>query len=127
MKLRTPGRSAPPSTGPSAGPSAGSPSAGGLLLGLLLGLAGCMQKVTVISDPAGAEVRLGRALVGTTPTVVEVRNLPFSENVLKVKSANYRTVEIKVKRFRLKSQYEAVFVRKHGRAGMWTVEEAEAQ
>jgi hypothetical protein len=119
MKPRTPGPSAPPATRPAALRAFG--------LGLLLGLAGCMQKVTVISDPAGAEVRLGRALVGTTPTVVEVRNLPFSENVLKVRANNQRTVEIKVKRFRLKSQYEAVFVRKHGRAGTWTVEEAEAQ
>jgi hypothetical protein len=117
MKPRTPGPS----------PTLPSPARLAAGLALLLGLVGCMQKVTVISDPAGAEVRLGRALVGTTPTVVEVRNLPFSENVLKVRANNQRTVEIKVKRFRLKSQYEAVFVRKHGRAGTWTVEEAEAQ
>lgn len=97
----------------------------GLVAPLLFG-SGCLkQKALIRSDPPGAELRIDGAYVGVTPSEVEIWNVPFSKNTVQVKVRGQRTVELRVKRWRRKSEHEVVFVRRHGRAGTWTPEEAE--
>ncbi len=99
-----------------------------VLAGLVVGLGGCLKQTAVIrSNPPGAEVRLNDAYVGVTPSQVEIWRLPFSQNRVEVKARGQRPVEIRLKRIRIKTEHEIVFVRRHGRAGTWTPEEAEKQ
>lgn len=92
---------------------------------LFLLLPACVHQVTILSDPAGAQVQLGRTAAGVTPTVVEVSPWPWESRVIKVRAPGRRTVEFKVPRWRRSSTHEVVLIRRHGPAGTWTPEDAE--
>lgn len=97
-----------------------------LVLLAALGATGCLKQTAMIkSDPPGAELRIDGVYVGVTPSEVEIWNLPFSKNEVEVQIRGQRKVEIKVRRGKRRSVHEAVFVRRHGRAGTWTPEDAE--
>lgn len=100
------------------------PSRGALLLALGLS-AGCAHRVMVSSDPPGAEVMLGRRSYGVTPVEVKISWLPGRSREIKVRAPGRRTVSFKVPRWRLRSEHEVVLVRRHGRAGSWSPEDAE--
>jgi len=96
-----------------------------LLLVGLLGASGCRHRAVITSDPPGAEVRLGRQYLGVTPIEVKVGRWPWSKNTVRVSAPGRRWTEVEVNRLKRKSEHEVLLVRKHGRAGTWTPEEAE--
>lgn len=95
------------------------------LLGLASATLGCTHRAVITSDPPGAQVRVGRQYVGVTPIEVSVSRVPWSENTVRVTLPNRRWMEVEVNRWKRKSSHEVLLVRKHGRAGTWTPEEAE--
>ena len=95
------------------------------LFGAAVSLSGCTHRALITSDPPGAQVRIGREYVGVTPVEVQVSRVPWSDNTVRVNLPGRRWMEVEVNRWSRKSSHEVLLVRKHGRAGTWTPEEAE--
>jgi hypothetical protein len=97
----------------------------GLLGAWLLLAGGCKHKAVITSDPPGAEVRVRGRYVGVTPIEVKVSRMPWVSNKVRVNLHGRRWTEVKLSRWKRKSEHEVLLVRQHGRAGTWTPEEAE--
>jgi len=108
-------------------------------------LAGCAQKISLISDPVGAQVRMGSREVGSTPVDVVVWSVPFQHPKARLTFPGYRAMEVDLgpdreplkrtwdllslhwkRAFALvpAGSHEVLLVRRHGPAGSWTSEEA---
>ena len=96
-----------------------------VLVGAALCVSGCTHRALITSDPPGAQVRIGREYIGVTPVEVSVSRVPWSDNTVRVVLPGRRWMEVEVNRWKRKSSHEVSLVRKHGRAGTWTPEEAE--
>lgn len=96
-----------------------------VLFGAALCVSGCAHRALITSDPPGAQVRIGREYVGVTPVEVRVSRVPWSDNTVRVSLPGRRWMEVDVNRWKRKSSHEVLLVRKHGRAGTWTPDEAE--
>ncbi len=95
-----------------------------LLAAVVLGT-GCAHRATISSDPPGAQVRLGSQYLGVTPIEVKVGRWPWSANVVQVSVAGRRWTDVELSRWKRKSEHEVLLVRRHGRSGTWTPEDAE--
>ena len=114
----------------------------GLLAFMLL--SGCVQKISIVSDPVGAQVRVGRRDWGTTPVDVRVWSIPFRRPVARLSFPGYRGMEVdlgpdKQPMHRLwelltfrwgravgrvpAGAHEVILIVKHGPAGSWTTPE----
>ena len=92
----------------------------------LVGLgAGCKHRAVITSNPPGAEVRVDGRYVGVTPVEVAVSRMPWASNKVRVKLRGRRWTEVELSRWKRKSEHEVLLVRKHGRAGTWTPDEAQ--
>jgi hypothetical protein len=116
---------------------------------LALGLAvatGCAHRVRVSSQPPGAEVRYRGKVVGATPCEFTTLWVPFRKMNVQLRLPGRRTTTMHLNRdtgpFRLlgevltpwrwgrfvgrqvRADHQLVMVRKHGRAGTWTPEDA---
>ena len=97
-----------------------------ILLATALGVSvGCRHKAVITSDPPGAEVRVAGHYVGVTPIEVRVSRMPWVSNKVRVSLQGRRWTEVSLSRWKRKSEHEVLLVRRHGRAGTWTPEEAE--
>jgi len=94
-------------------------------LAMALASLGCRHRALITSDPPGAQVRVGRQYVGVTPVEVRVSRMPWAENTVRVNLPGRRWMEIELNRRKRKSTHEVFLVRKHGRAGTWSPEDAE--
>ena len=79
----------------------------------------------ITSNPPGARVQVGGDFVGVTPYQVEISRMPWVSNKVRVSLQGRRWTEFKLSRWKLKSEHEVLLVRRHGRAGTWTPEDAE--
>lgn len=117
------------------------------LLALLALLAvGCVQKISIVSDPVGAQVRMGQRDWGTTPTTVTLWSVPFRPHVARVTFPGYRAVDVDLGPDRRPAarlvdlvllrpgralgwvpagSHEVILVRRHGPAGSWSAEEVQ--
>ncbi len=96
-----------------------------LLAAALSGWTGCRHKAVITSDPPGAEVRVAGRYVGVTPIEVRVSRMPWVNNRVRVSLQGRRWTEVSLSRWKRKSEHEVLLVRRHGRAGTWTPEDAE--
>ena len=96
-----------------------------LLAGAVCGSIGCTHKAVITSDPPGARVQVGGDFVGVTPYEVEISRMPWVSNKVRVSLQGRRWTEFKLSRWKRKSEHEVLLVRRHGRAGTWTPEDAE--
>lgn len=98
------------------------------LLVLLVLASGCVHRASLRSTPSGALVRVKgeEAPRGNTPIVLEEPWRPLRPMVVQVSMAEYRTVEVELKRrwLRPKLTHEVVMVRRHQKSGLWEPEEA---
>lgn len=118
-----------------------------LVLAALLA-SGCAHRVAITSDPVGAEVKYGRKSKGVTPTEFTAFWWPYRKMEARVKVPGYRTVTVRLQpdvgpmrlfweaitfRWRrlagvdVRTEHQVVMVRRHGRVGTWTPEEAKRE
>lgn len=114
------------------------------LLGLLLALGpGCAYRVSLHSDPAGAQVTLPSGQTVSTPAEAQLRWRPFGKQEVTVQAAGYRplTVDLRKSEIRLshylrdaifrpstltgasRGRVTLVLVPEHGSVGTWTADE----
>ena len=114
------------------------------LLLICTGLWGCAHRVMLDSDPPGATVRMDGKMVGVTPTELQVRWVPFTDNEVQLKMPKRRAVTLdlhddlgvgrltwefctfqygKLLGKKPRTHHRAHFVRKHGPAGTWSPDE----
>lgn len=115
-------------------------------LALTLGL-GCAHRTVIQADVPGAEVRRGKRALGPAPQELVVVWVPFRPHKLQVSAPGYRTATVNLYRDvgpirllgellwpprwgqlvaqRPRSVHEVVMVRRHGRSGTWTAEDAQ--
>ena len=86
---------------------------------------GCTHKAVITSDPPGARVQVGGEFVGVTPYEVKISRMPWVSNKVRVSLQGRRWTELKLSRWKRKSEHQVLLVRRHGRAGTWTPEDAE--
>ena len=108
-------------------------------------LAGCAHRVALDSDPPGATVHRGEAVIGVTPTEVRLRWWPGRRLPVEVASPGYRSAAIRLDEdvgilrvagevltlrwrrllgLRPRAVHRLVLVPEHGPAGTWTPEDA---
>lgn len=116
---------------------------------LALGLAlqpGCAHRVRVSSQPPGAEVRFRGRLVGTTPCEFTTLWAPLRRMNVQLRLPGQRTTTLhlnddtgplrligdilrpwrwaRLVGRQVRTEHDVVLVRRHGRAGTWTPEDA---
>lgn len=91
-------------------------------------LPGCVRRVIVESDPAGAMVRDEEQVLGPTPYERRVWWIPFAHQRVTVGMVGYRRVSVDLRRdlglFRWQTVHEVVLVPEHGPSGTWLPEDA---
>jgi len=116
-----------------------------LLVGTLALSVGCVHRATIRSVPSGAEVRVGKQVVGTTPVRLTRVVVPWVRIPVRVSMPGYRTFRFRLDRdigpiralgelltlrvprllgLRDRRVHEIMLIRHHGAAGTWTPEEA---
>lgn len=104
-----------------------------------------MHRATIRSVPAGAEVRVGKEIVGTTPVQLTRVVVPWVRIPVRVSLRGYRSFRFRLDRdigpiralgelltlrlprllgLRDRRVHEVMLIRQHGAAGTWSPEDA---